>query len=137
MHISLVSPSSSNDSSAQLPARCLDSSVPVQNSWIPLMKGRCATARILVFISAAISFGTDQKSVVLVTRSGRGWHGTDCARQYLQTLRNLGIALDGRKRALWNIMAAVPVATEMWHEEGLGSASEANCLWPGIGRDQG
>lgn len=91
------------------------------------MKDRCATARILVFISAAnISFGTDQKAVMLVTRSGRVWHGTNCARQYLQTLRNLGIALDGRKRVLWNIMAAVPVGTGIWQGEGLGSASETN-----------
>lgn len=87
-----------------------DSSVPMQNSLVLLIKGRCATARILFFVSAAsISFGTAQKAVVLVTRSDRGWHGTHCARQYLQTLKNLGIALDGRKRALCNIMAAVPV----------------------------
>lgn len=83
-----------------------------------------------VFVSAAnISFGIEQKAVVLVTRSGRGWHQTDCARQYLQTLRNLGVALDGRKRALWDIMAAVPVATGMWHGEGLSSARKANCVW--------
>lgn len=87
-----------------------DSSVPMQNSLVLLIKGRCATARILFFVSAAsISFGTEQKAVVLVTRSDRGWHGTHCARQYLQTLKNLGIALDGRKRALCNIIAAVPV----------------------------
>lgn len=121
MHIFLVSPSSSNDSFAQLPGRCLDSAVPVQNSLVLVMKGRCATARILFFIPAAsISFGTAQKAVVLVTRSARGWHGTDCARKYLHTLRNLGIALDGRKRVLWNTMAAVPVATAMWPWRGLG-----------------
>lgn len=57
--------------------------------------------------------------------------------QCLQTLENLGVALDGGKKGFVEHNGSCPTATGMGHGEGLGSASEAYCLWPGIGRGQG